>query len=371
MEENFTMAYKKGLQKVEYMWKHLEGFPHITRNGEWLVNQNGHWTGGFWIGLLWLDYLEYGDTGVREAAREWTRKLRCRMADNTTHDQGFIFGPSSVMGNRIFPSADFVPLIHAGARNMMDLYVKEVGLIQAWKEEGYQGISIVDTIMNLPILWISDELKGETEQKEVCQRVARRILECALRPDGSSYHVVKWDEDFRVYGDTHQGYSAESCWTRGQAWALYGFANLYRYTAQEEYLDTAQKLAKYFYEHLNKNRLPAWDVTFQDCEEMPVDASAASIAASGMLLIADLLEQKGESGKAESLIEQGKKILAAETKLCLYKEMERYGIIRQVTVDYPRGSGIGESAMYGDYYFMEALFRLKYAGNRDMLRLLY
>ena len=99
MEEKFTAAYKRGLQKVEYMWEHLEGFPHITRNGEWLVNQNGHWTGGFWIGLLWLSYLESGDARMGEAARERTMRLRCRMTDNTTHDQGFIFGPSSVMGS--------------------------------------------------------------------------------------------------------------------------------------------------------------------------------------------------------------------------------------------------------------------------------
>ncbi len=371
MEEKFTAAYKRGLQKVEYMWEHLEGFPHITRNGEWLVNQNGHWTGGFWIGLLWLSYLESGDARMGEAARERTMRLRCRMTDNTTHDQGFIFGPSSVMGYRICPQADFLPLIHAGARNMMDLYVDQVELIQAWREEGYRGISIVDTIMNLPILWISDELKGETGQKEICQRVARSIMQYALRPDGSSYHVVKWDENFRIYGDTHQGYSAESCWTRGQAWALYGFANLYRYTEKKEYLETALKLAEYFYEHLNKDKLPAWDVIFRDCEEMPVDASAASIAASGMLLMADLLGQRGESGQRERWIRRGKELLEAETELCLYQELDRYGIIRQVTVDYPRGSGIGESAMYGDYYFMEALFRLKYADNEKMLQLLY
>ena len=357
MSSSFEQAYQAGLKKVEYLKEHLDGFPHITKDAKWLTNQNGHWTGGFWTGLLWLDSLEKDRPELRRDAKEWAMRLKCRMGDSTTHDQGFIFGPSCVFGYRITGDEAFLPLIHAGADNLIRQYVPQAGLIQAWAESGYAGISIVDTIMNLPVLWISGELADDPMRKELSLRVARNIQTHAVRADFSSYHVVKWDEHYHISGDTHQGYSAQSCWSRGQAWALYGFANMYRYTGEREFLETALKLGEYFWSHLNQNHLPAWDFVFQDAPAAPTDASAASIAASGMGLIARLLEQDGDAAGAACWGERADILLEAQTRECLYETMEDYGLIRNAVVDLPHGSGINESAMYGDYYYMEGLYR--------------
>ena len=370
MDTYFNAAYQKGLEKVEYMLGYLDGFPHITRNAKWLTNNNGHWTGGFWTGLLWLDSIHHNG-GLNDIARQWAMKLRCRMDDCTTHDQGFIFGPSCVFGYRLTGDADFLPLIHAGGTNLIKQYVPETGLIQAWAENGYSGISIVDTIMNLPVLWLSGDLMDDPARKELSIHVAGNIQKYAVRQDHSTFHVVKWDEEFNISGDTHQGYSAETCWSRGQAWVLYGFANMYRYTGISSFLDTAIKLAEYYWDHLNADLLPAWDFCFQNDLTQPVDAAADSIAASGMALISQLLAKRRDEKNSQLWGTRADKIIQAEIQLCLYDDLDAYGIIKHATVDYPRKSGVDQSAMYGDYYFMEALYRRLNKGNDAATSMLY
>lgn len=371
MSDLFHQAFDSGLKKVEYMKETLDGFPHITKNAKWLTNQNGHWTGGFWTGLLWFDYLWKQDDCRKKAAKEWAMRLKCRMEDCTTHDQGFIFGPSCVLGYRITGDEGFLPMIHAGAVNMIKQYVSGSGLVQAWAESGYDGISIIDTIMNLPILWISGEISDDPMRKELCIKIARNIQKYAVREDFSSYHVIKWDKKYKISGDTHQGYAADSCWSRGQAWAMYGFANMYRYTGLTEFLDTAIGMAEYYWAHLNKNHLPAWDFTFQNDETSFIDASASSIAASGMALLSDLLLWKGDESSSDLWGHRADAILEEEIKSCLYTKIDQYGIIEHVVVDYPHQSGIDESAMYGDYYFMEALYRRMEKEDKEIIHLLY
>ena len=319
---------------------------------------------------MWIKAILNNDPLARETAKAWALKLRYRMTDDMTHDLGFIFGPSCVFGYRLTADPDFLPMIHAGSDNLRRQYVPQSGLIRAWGESGYEGISIVDTIMNLPIIWISCEMRGDKEGQEFALTVARRIRQYAVRSDYSTYHVVKWDRSFHISGGTHQGYSDTSCWSRGQAWALYGFANMYRYTGRQEFLDTALNTAEYFWNHLNDDHLPAWDFIFRN-RNVPIDASAASVAASGMQLIASILQKEGERCAADMWEERVDVILDALTDQCLYRQLDRYGIIEKVTIDLPRNSGIGESSMYGDYYFAEALYRKCFRNLAEMLNLLY
>jgi unsaturated chondroitin disaccharide hydrolase len=204
--------------------------------------------------------------------------------------------------------------------------------------------------------------------------VANHIRENHIREDHSIYHIVRWDtKNFQIVErSTHQGYSADTCWSRGQAWALYGFANMYRYTSKEEYLETSQKLAGYFWEHLDDNLyLPRWDFVFKNKEQEPLDAAAASIAASGMLLLSKMLEQNNQIDESKLWKERAEKIMESLVKHCFYKNIEEYGLIEHVTVDKPRNSGVNESSMYGDYYFMESLYRLINYDNEKMLEILY
>lgn len=357
---------EKTFKKVEHMQSTLKEFPHITNNGKWLTQVNGHWTGGFWVGLLWLHSLYSPNSEVGKEALHWAKKFEARVNDNKTHDMGFIFGPSCILGYRITGDLELESLALTGARNLMDLYEKRSGLILAWDEPGYEGRAIVDTIMNLPILIWASEQKKEKALFEVACNIADAILKHHVRDNGSTYHMVRWDlNDFHIVErTTHQGFSPETFWSRGQAWALYGFANMYRYTGKSHYLDTSQKLATFFWNHLDDWWfLPKWDFVFQNKSEEPFDSAAASIAASGMLLLSEQLAYADRLLEAKVWLDRGTIIVKSLTMHCLYNSLESYGIIEKATVDKPRNSGIGESTMYGDYYFTEAVFRLLNQSN--------
>lgn len=260
-----------------------------------------------------------------------------------------------------------------GAMNLNHLYDPVSNAIYAWDEPDYKGISIVDTIMNLPILIWAAEQNGNHDLKDMAIKVADQIAANHIKDDFATWHVVRWNPETHEIAEktTHQGYSADSCWSRGHAWALYGFANMYRYTGKEDYLQTSQKLAEYFWNHLDsETHLPKWDFIFQNKEEEPIDASAASIAAAGMILLSTQLKDKNTaaSGKWK---ERGETILKALVEHCFYFRADEYGIIEKVTVDKPRNSGVGESSMYGDYYFMEAIYRLLHAADDEALNQLY
>jgi len=367
---------QKCLSKIVYMQQRLRGdFPHITRNGKWLTNKDGHWTGGFWAGMLWLRaWHEANGEEQKAAALEQALALAVRRNDNKTHDMGFIFGPSCVFGNHVAPDERLVRMAVAGAYNMLDLFDPGTGLILAWDEPGYEGTAIVDTIMNVPLmLWASTQ-EDDPQLRETALMVSDRIMQHHVRDDASIYHVVRWDTTSHeiVERTTHQGHTAESCWSRGQAWALYGFANVYRYTTRQTYLDVSQRLAEYFWAHLDTRLcLPRWDFCFRDHEEEPLDASAAAIAAAGMLLLAKMLERTHQRAAAALWKTRGKALIEALSEHCLYREMGKFGIIEKVTVDRPRNSGVNESSMYGDYYFMEAIHRYITFDDEEASAMLY
>jgi unsaturated chondroitin disaccharide hydrolase len=240
---------QKAFLKIDDMNAKLTSFPHITRNGKWLTHDNGHCTGGFWSGLFWIKSLYSGTPdNDKETALKWSKKLSVCENDNKTDDMGFIFGPSCVFGYRITGDSELERLAFAGARNMIDLYEERSGLILAWDEPGYEGRAIVGTIMNLPLLiWTAQKTKKKAYYDIAC-KIADSIKKHHIRPEGSIYHMVRWDtKTFEIVEKTtHQGFSSETCWSRGQSWALYGFANMYRYTKQENYLSTALMLGEYF-----------------------------------------------------------------------------------------------------------------------------
>lgn len=369
-------VYRKGLEKVTRMEKNFGGdFPHITEKGKWLTNTNGHWTGGFWTALLWLRALHQpGNGALKTVALQQARKLEIRTKDNKTHDMGFIFGPSCVFGNHIVPDEHLVRMALAGAHNLETLYEEKVRLCLAWDEPGYEGTAIVDTIMNLPIMVWAAQYEGNRSMRNKAIAAANRIMEVHLRNDYSTYHVVRWDT--RIFEitqqTTHQGFSADTCWSRGQAWALYGFANMFRYTAIPEYLQTSQGLAACFWDNLDsESYLPKWDFSFRNNHQEPIDAAAASIAASGMVLLSKILKENNQPRESLLWKERGNTIVESLVQHCFDPGGDEYGLIRNVTVDKPRNSGINESSMYGDYYFMEALYRLINYDNNEALAILY
>ena len=146
---------------------------------------------------------------------------------------------------------------------------------------------------------------------------------------------------------------------------------MYRYTGETEFLETAIKIADYYWEHLNDDLMPAWDFNFRNDSSQPIDAAASSIACAGMALRSEMCGVREDTEAAKLWGERADRIIGAETNICLFEDMDRYGIIRHATVDLPRKSGVDESAMYGDYYFAEALYRRINKDSTKATSLLY
>ncbi len=214
--------------------------------------------------MLWLLYLERRAEWVRREAERWLQRLAPRQTDTTTHDLGFLFEPSFIRGYRITGEPAYRSAAIQAARSLATRFHVPGDYIQAWDEAedpSHRGRTIVDTVMNLGMLvWAAQET-GQTPLAEIADRVAETTARCHVRPDGSTDHVVDFDPETGrpVRFTTHQGYAPDTCWSRGQAWALYGFVRLYRLTGKRRWLETACRLADFFLVNLPEDFLPYGD----------------------------------------------------------------------------------------------------------------
>lgn len=363
-------AYHYSLEVVERLLGELDEFPHTTDRGRWRVSAHGRWTAGFWVGLIWLLYLERGDERIKREAERWLAKLAPRQYDTTAHDMGFLFEPSFVRGYRITWSGDYRAVAVQAARSLASRFREPGGYIQAWDEAEdpiHRGRTIVDTVMNLPLLTWAAGVGGDPRLHEIARRVAQTTAHYHVRPDGSTYHVVDFDPETgqAVRFTTHQGCSEESCWSRGQAWALYGFSKLYLLTSEVRWLEVAQRLADFFLDNLPADGLPYWDFRLPDLGGQPRDSSAAAIAASGLLELAACTSDRQAAERHRAGAEC---LLGVLVRTCLSRGVPgQHGILLHGTVDKPRDSAVDESIIYGDHYFVEALTKVLRPERRPRL----
>ncbi len=349
-------ALDLGIRKALRDGRKLDAFPHVTRDGRWLISEHGRWTAGFFVGMLWIGSLAGGVPADRELAVAWTRRLAFRAKDRSTHDMGFLFEPSFVRAHKITGSPEFRDVAVEAARSLASRFHPQGCFIPAWspqEDPAYAGLAIVDTIMNVPLLLWASQQAGDGALWDVGLQTALTIAEQHVRPDGSTWHTVDHDPAGGTVTakGTHQGAAADSCWSRGQAWALSGFAKVGAIAASPELLTIACRLADYFLERLGTRVLPPWDFD-RDGEGEPRDSAAAAVAASGLL---DLGRATGQAVYAEA----GRRLAVGLARTCIdFADPDRDGLVLHGTVDVPRQSGIDQSIMYGDHYFMEAALKI-------------
>lgn len=341
-------------------------FPHYydPKREEWVTD--GGWTEGFWTGILWWLALHTGDGELERWARHYTRLLAERKADFSDHDLGFLFDHSCVLEHRITGSEEMIPAALAAAErlaarfNPKGRYIRAHGALSDPDRAGY---AIIDTTMNLRLLFWAHRLSGEGRYYDIGRETAATIAREYIRDDGSSWQVVWFDPDTGTVErkDTLQGYSADSCWSRGQAWGIYGFTQVYAYTGELEFKRHAVRLAEYFLSHL-----PADGVVFYDCDDpgrpaVPRDTSAQAIAAAGLLALAGLSvgeERQEFQAHAARLLSP-----LAAGYVVLQKTSDRpRGLLREACHFKARDQGVGSDIVYGDYYMTEALMRYLSAG---------
>jgi rhamnogalacturonyl hydrolase YesR len=318
--------------------------------GLWVVDsmEREEWTSGFLAGSMWYMYQLTGDEKWRNYAADWTADLEPMSLGASDHDTGFRIFSSYGTGYFLIDDLSYSRTMLRGAQTLATRFDPKVGAIKSWDWLGNFPV-IIDNLMNLEILFWAAEESGNNELYNIALTHAETSLEHHMREDGSTYHIVDFDDAGNVnWKDTRQGYGPESVWARGQAWAIYGFTMIYRYTGEQKFLDAAEKASAWYIEYLPEDFVPIYDYLEPVRSVQTKDASAAAIAGSGFL---ELYVITGNTRYFE-MAEKTLSSLSTEEFSTLSDN--RNSILKRSTLHRGQG-GVGTS--YADYYYLEAIVR--------------
>lgn len=342
-----------------------DSFPRNIYSGQTKWNKVNvfDWTSGFWTGVLWEAYEVSGDTSVLANARRFTEPLRKVLSvpvDN--HDLGFMLYLSFGNGYRLTHDSAYHQFLLTAADSLATLFNPKVGTILSWPamraKMNWPHNTIIDNMINLELLFWASKNGGSHNLYDMAVKHAETCMQTIIRPDYTTFHVAVFDtvDGHFIKGVTHQGYADGSMWARGQAWAIYGYTMCYRETSNPEFLETAEKLADVFIKRLPEDGIPYWDFDDPAIPNTTKDASAAAVAASGMLELSGFVKEEAAKEKYKN---------AATTLLTKLSTPEylsgdkNQAFLLHSTGHKPNGTEIDASIIYADYYYLEALLRLK------------
>lgn len=334
--------------------------PYTTVNG---VHNNmaeddvTWWTNGFWAGLMWLMYADTKDAHYRDVAERAEELLDAAFGeyDKLHHDVGFMWFLSSGTNYRLTGSKKSRLRALYAADLLASRYNSEGRFIRSWNGD-QTGWVIIDSLMNIPLLYWSSEEHNDPRYRYIAENHADTLIRTHLRGDGSVNHIVDLDiatgEAIESFGG--QGYETGSSWSRGQSWALYGFTLSYIHTQKQEYLDAAKCVANYFIAAVSDtDYIPRAD--FRAPDETIIDTTAGACAACGLI---ELAKNVGQYERKMYLNAALKILKALEKDYCDFT-MDEDSVLQMGTEAYCREHGKHMPIIYGDYFFAEALYKLR------------
>lgn len=354
-----------------------ENYPRtMNENGQLVTTNMYDWTPGFFPGNLWYLYELSNDSVWKNVAEEWTNTLEPLKTFTKHHDLGFMIYCSYGNAERLAPKPEYKDIIIESAKSLSSRFSEQTQTIKSWNyrkawndtTEWFYPV-IIDNMMNLEMLFYASKISGDKRFYDIAVKHSDATLKNHFREDFSTYHVVNYDTiSGKVLNQaTCQGFSDNSTWSRGQAWAIYGFTMVYRETKDKKYLEAAEKAADWYLKHLPADLIPLWDfnvgeegyvpgkmsyaVTFQ---EKLKDVSAAAIVCSAFFELGEMTNNKMYTEKAiEMLHTLSQPPYRAELgKNAGFILTESVGSI-------PHINEINKPLVYADYYYLEALARYK------------
>lgn len=354
----------KKLSKVTE--KSRNKLPYTTINGvhdDKTESNVAWWTNGFWGGLNWLMYLGTDNEEYKKTAECSEELLDCALQTykRLHHDVGFMWHLVSGANYRITGNPASCTRNLFAAATLFSRYNLDGEYIRAWNGEGQEGYSIIDCLMNLSLLyWASEEL-GDDRFKKIAMSHMDMALRDHIRPDGSVNHIV--DHELDEVGVRKvlagQGYSADSCWSRGLAWAVYGCMISYIHVGKEDYLEAAKRTADYFIENCKKTNYLSIVDFCAPAEPVLYDSTAGVCTACALLELAKYVSEE----EAQHYTQEAINILkACDEKFCNYDDDED-ALVLMGTERYPKNEaewkGVHIPIIYGDFFFVEAMLKLK------------
>lgn len=318
------------------------------------------WCSGFWPGVIWNAYRASGDTAFLVKADAYTRALDTIVARPVfDHDLGFLMYCSYGTGYQLNNNPEYKNILLQTADSLATLYNPAVGTILAWPRnmDMFGGHNtIMDTMINLELLFWAARNGGSHDLYDIAVNHAKTTMAHHFRPDYTAYHVAVYDpvDGHFIRGCTHQGYSDDSMWARGQTWAIYGYTVVYRETRDPQFLEFAEHVADVYLDRLPADHVPYWDFNDPAIPNAPRDASAAAVAASALIELSDY----ADADHSERYLTEATEMLASLSS-DKYKSGDRNSAFLLHSVGHhPAGSEIDASIIYADYYYIEALNRL-------------
>lgn len=341
-------------------------FPgEACQDGRWPRTENVEWTTSFWVGQLWLAWELTGEARYREAAERYLpsfyRRIEQRI-DTATHDLGFLYSLSCVSAWQLTGNDVARKAALQAADALMERYNPVAKIIQAWgdlNDPQQQGRMIIDCNMNLPLLYWASQQTGDERYQRAAREHARQAAKYIVRPDASTYHTYYMDVNSGEprFGNTHQGFSDSSCWSRGQAWGIYGFLLSWNHTGERDYVELSRSLAHYFLNRLPEDDVCHWDLALLGTDAVR-DSSAAAIAVCGLLELVKALPVLDPLRPAYE--EMALRIMESLTRHYLSRDDEPCeGLLKHSVYHMSSGKGVDECCSWGDYFWLEALTRLR------------
>jgi unsaturated chondroitin disaccharide hydrolase len=357
IQENFDIAQTQLSNMLKLIGDSDKNPRTINTDGSIALVPSNDWTSGFFPGCLWLMYQYTKDEKWKQAAQKFTQNIEQEKYNGRTHDMGFKMYCS--YGNGYFLTYDehYKEVLLQSARTLITRFNPKVGCIRSWDhhQDVWQFPVIIDNMMNLELLFWATKASGDSTFFKIAVTHANTTLKNHFREDYSTWHVINYDTITGLVLDrhTHQGYNHESCWSRGQAWALYGFTLCYRETRDQRYLGQAQKIADFILNHKNLPRdyIPYWDFDAPGIPDEERDASAGAIICSALYELGTLVKTDGTKYKtaADRMFTS-----LSSPKYRANKGDNSNFIIKHCVGFKPGNIEIDVPLIFADYYFLEA-----------------
>lgn len=363
VERALSVAKSQSLLMAHALESESAAFPRSYENGQLITSDYRWWCSGFFPGVLWQLYSDQPSDELLRYAELYTARTEPVKTMTDTHDLGFMLYCSFGQGYHITGDNHYLDVIREGSDNLLTRFDPKVGVIKSWESsEKWKYPVIIDNMMNLEMLSFLSRETGDRHYVQVAETHANTTLQNHFREDFSTYHVVSYDP---ATGKPHakqtaQGYADGSAWARGQAWGLYGYTMMYRETLQPQYLEQARHIAHYITQHpqMPADGIPYWDFNAPDIPHAFRDASAGAIMASAFIELSQL-DPSADARRWLEMAEKQLRTLSSSDYLAQIGEQSGF-ILKHSVGSLPGRSEVDVPLTYADYYYIEALLRMKH-----------
>lgn len=332
--------------------------------GLWQTHRDGRWTGGFWVGLLWVAHHYTGKTEYAALAREWMERLAPRVAvDNVLN--GLVFYYGAALGAVLARDEQAQALALAAARALGERFDPATRIVPLGRDSGSvtADARTETNIDGLPgmalLLWAADE-RGDAGLGDRALSHAHRHVEACQRPDGSLFQAATFDPGSGavVRRFTPRGYADESTWARAQSWGLLGLVQAARWDGT--LLGAARRAAEFWIRRTADDPVAFWDFDDPSIPAVERDTSATAMAAAALLKLAALVPNQVEAARYRAHAETTVDALVRGYLTPVHGGDQRPpGMLTEGCWQRRQRIAVKHELIWGDYFLLEALVAIE------------